>query len=64
MLRSSEDTGEDRKKIFKKWIKKKKKIKLFYNSLFRDYQENMFEKMKDSDFVFDYIDNYTIVVKK
>ena len=54
-------------KIAKKYLKselKKKKIKLFYNSLFRDYQENMFEKMKDSDFVFDYIDNYTIVVKK
>lgn len=52
------------KKYLKSELKKKKKIKLFYNSLFRDYQENMFEKMKDSDFVFDYIDNYTIVVKK
>lgn len=29
MLRSSEDTGEDRKKIFKKWIKKKKKNQTF-----------------------------------
>ena len=52
------------KKYLKSELKKKKKIKLFYNSLFRDYQVNMFEKMKDSDFVFDYIDNYTIVVKK